>query len=126
MSSYVLSRNVLDGELQICSYSPLTGYTRNGRCDSNPNDSGAHLVCAKVTKEFLEYTKSQGNDLTSAASNFPGLKPGDKWCLCASRWAQAQQVGLAPPVDLNATTRDALAHLSRYNMGQNELRNSQR
>ena len=104
------AKNVLGGPLAVCSTSPLTGFYLNGKCETGSGDIGTHVVCAQVTDAFLRYTKSQGNDLTtpSPANGFPGLKPGDRWCLCASRWKQALDAGVAPPVDLAATHEKVL------------------
>ncbi len=106
--------NVLGGPLQICCTSPMTGFYRDGKCNTGAGDMGAHVVCAQVTEEFLAYTKAQGNDLSSPAPicGFPGLKPGDFWCLCASRWQQALEAGIAPPVKLAATHAIALEHVA--------------
>ena len=103
-------RNVLGEELQVCCTSPVTGFYRNGKCETGSSDRGLHVVCAQMTQEFLEYTAQNGNDLSSPAPHFgfPGLKAGDKWCLCASRWRQAYDVGKAPPVMLEATHEKAL------------------
>ena len=103
-------KNVLGGVLKLCCNSPTTGYFRDGYCRFVSSDQGSHTVCAKVTKEFLEFTKLQGNDLTTPRQyyDFPGLKPGDKWCLCASRWLEAEKFGVAPPVVLEATNEKAL------------------
>lgn len=97
--------NVLGTPLQPCCYSPLTGFYRNGYCETGPLDTGVHTVCAQVTSEFLQFSKQRGNDLITPAPQyqFPGLKPGDRWCLCASRWEEARRFGMAPPVILNAT-----------------------
>ncbi len=102
--------NVLGGELLACSFSPLTGYMRDGCCAADPHDRSAHVVCARVTREFLDFSLSQGNDLITPRPTvrFAGLKPGDRWCLCASRWAQALAAGVAPPVALEATHAKAL------------------
>jgi uncharacterized protein len=98
-------KNVLGQALTTCSLNPLTGFTRNGCCETGPQDRGRHVVCAQVTAEFLAFTRSAGNDLSTPApqSNFPGLKPGDRWCLCATRWKEALDSGYAPPVVLAAT-----------------------
>ncbi len=100
-----MATNVLGGELQTCSTEPLTGWYRNGCCDTGPGDTGVHTVCARVTAEFLEFSASVGNDLSTAAPQhgFAGLQPGDRWCLCASRWQEALDAGVAPPVVLEAT-----------------------
>lgn len=103
-------RNVLGGPLEICCTSPLTGFHRDGACRTGPQDLGSHTVCARVTAEFLAYTRSRGNDLSTPAPafGFPGLRPGDRWCLCAARWQEALQAGVAPPVVLAATHEKAL------------------
>jgi hypothetical protein len=108
------AKNILGGPLQVCSTDPMTGYYRNGCCDTGAGDMGAHVVCAQVTEEFLTYTKNQGNDLSTPRPqfNFPGLAPGDRWCLCASRWQEALESGVAPPVILEATHAMALEHVS--------------
>ena len=99
------SRNVLGGPLQACSHAPKTGYYRDGCCNTGPGDTGLHTVCVQVTSEFLQYSFSRGNDLITPRPefSFPGLKPGDQWCLCASRWEEARRMGVAPPVLLDAT-----------------------
>jgi uncharacterized protein (DUF2237 family) len=103
--------NVLGKPLQTCSLQPLTGFTRNGCCDAIDGDRGQHTVCAEVTEAFLDFSKLQGNDLITPRPefDFPGLRPGDRWCLCAARWQQACDAGLAPPVILEATNQHALA-----------------
>lgn len=105
------ARNVLGGTLELCSLDPLTGFTRNGCCDTGPQDTGSHTVCAVVTDAFLQFSKSRGNDLSTPMPQygFPGLKPGDRWCLCAPRWAEALAAGQAPSVVLRATHEGALA-----------------
>jgi uncharacterized protein (DUF2237 family) len=101
--------NVLGGPLQLCCSAPLTGYFRDGFCVTGPADTGRHTVCAIVTSEFLAFTASRGNDLaTPHPPSFPGLKPGDKWCLCAGRWLEAYQAGVAPKVVLSATNAATL------------------
>lgn len=104
------AKNVLGEILESCSDSPMTGFTRNGFCETGPNDLGSHTVCAKVTEEFLEYSKSKGNDLITPVPElgFPGLKPGDRWCLCAARWREALRAGCAPRVALRSTHERAL------------------
>ena len=103
-------KNVLGGPLLACSYAPLTGFMRDGCCSTGPNDSGRHVVCAKVTEEFLEFQLRMGNDLISPMPQyrFAGLKPGDRWCVCASRWLEAYEAGVAPPVYLEGTNQTAL------------------
>ncbi|MEM1063197.1 MAG: DUF2237 domain-containing protein [Planctomycetota bacterium] len=105
--------NVLGGPLEPCSVDPLTGFFRDGCCRTDDNDVGSHTVCAVMTAEFLAFTKARGNDLSTPAPqwNFPGLNPGDRWCLCASRWAEAAEAGVAPPVVLNACERTALRYV---------------
>ena len=103
-------RNVLGGELQICSMEPPTGFMRDGLCHSGPHDLGSHTVCAQMTEVFLDYALQQGNDLVTPVIEygFPGLKPGDRWCVCAARWLEAAEAGVAPPVILDATDERAL------------------
>lgn len=114
------ARNVLGTPLKTCCTSPMTGFYRDGKCNTGAGDVGAHVVCAQVTQEFLQYTRSQGNDLSTPvpAFNFPGLKPGDRWCLCASRWKEALDDGVAPPVVLEATHASALEYVSLKELQQ--------
>lgn len=104
------SRNVLGGVLAPCSLAPLTGFYRNGCCDTGPEDAGSHTVCAEMTAEFLAFSKYVGNDLSTPRPEygFAGLKPGDRWCLCAGRFLQAHDEGCAPGVFLAATHARAL------------------
>jgi uncharacterized protein (DUF2237 family) len=99
------ARNVLGEPLASCSDEPLTGFFRDGCCHTGRDDVGMHTVCARVSAEFLAFSRSQGNDLSTAvpAVGFPGLKPGDRWCLCAARWKEALEAGCAPRVLLTAT-----------------------
>lgn len=99
------NRNVLGGVLVSCSEKPLTGFFRDGCCNTGPQDRGLHTVCAVLTKEFLAFSMSRGNDLSTPRPefDFSGLKPGDRWCLCASRWKEAYDAGMAPKVVLAAT-----------------------
>ncbi|QSJ18806.1 DUF2237 domain-containing protein [Nostoc sp. UHCC 0702] len=108
------AKNVIGTNLELCCTSPMTGYYRDGFCRTGGQDFGSHVVCAQVTAEFLEFTKSRGNDLSTPAPdyNFPGLKPGDRWCLCVSRWQEALEAGVAPPVILWATHPRALEVVS--------------
>ncbi|WP_448585027.1 DUF2237 family protein [Thermaurantiacus sp.] len=103
-------RNVLGEPLAPCSRAPLTGYLRDGCCTHHPDDLGRHLVCAVMTEAFLAFSRLAGNDLLTPRPewNFPGLRPGDRWCLCALRWEEARVAGVAPPVVLNATNETAL------------------
>ena len=105
MESMEKQKNVLDSELQDCGISPMTGFYRDGCCNTGPGDVGTHTVCAIMTDEFLEYSKSKGNDLITPRPefDFPGLKAGDAWCLCALRWEEARQAGCAPRVKLTST-----------------------
>jgi len=104
------AKNAIGGSLEICCGNPVTGFYRDGFCKTGPGDFGRHTICAQVTAEFLEFTKSCGNDLSTPvpAYQFPGLKPGDRWCLCAGRWLEALKAGVAPPVILSATHETAL------------------
>ena len=106
--------NLYNKKLETCSTNPLTGAYRNGCCETGPNDIGTHTVCAIVSDEFLEFSKSRGNDLTRdyPEYNFKGLKDGDRWCLCASRWVEAYEVGLAPKVILESTHIKTLEYVS--------------
>ncbi|MBD2179156.1 DUF2237 domain-containing protein [Pseudanabaena sp. FACHB-1998] len=107
-------KNVLGENLALCCSSPVTGFYRDGFCQTGAQDMGKHVICAQVTDEFLDYTKAQGNDLRTPAPmfNFVGLKSGDRWCLCASRWKESLDAGVAPPVDLAATHEAALKYVS--------------
>ena len=115
------SRNVFGAPLETCSNKPMTGFFRNGCCDTGPDDLGSHTVCVVVTDEFLRFSRSQGNDLSTPAPafGFAGLQPGDRWCLCAPRWQEALEADSAPRVVLRATHEGALqfcklADLKRY------------
>ena len=105
-----MARNVLGTELIPCSMDPITGFYRDGCCNTGGSDVGLHLVCAEMTEEFLAYSQSVGNDLSTpnAMMQFPGLEPGDRWCLCVDRWKQALEAGVAPPVVLEGTHISAL------------------
>ena len=106
------ARNVLGGVLEPCSLDPLTGFFRTGRCDTSPQDLGSHTVCAVMTAEFLAFSRARGNDLSTPRPEFgfPGLNPGDRWCLCAPRWQEALEAGRAPKVALRATHEGALRY----------------
>ena len=106
--------NVLGTELNPCCMNPLTGYFRDGLCRTMAMDTGTHVVCAVVTEDFLVFTKGRGNDLSTPIPQwqFPGLKPGDRWCLCISRWLEAVEAGVAPQIILEATHRKALQYVS--------------
>jgi uncharacterized protein len=105
-----MAKNVLGTDLEDCGSDPLTGFYRDGCCSTGAEDAGVHVVCARVTDEFLEFSKAQGNDLVTPvpAYGFPGLKAGERWCLCAARWKEAFDAGVAPPVVLPATHARAL------------------
>ncbi len=102
--------NVLGTDLRPCCHDPLTGFYRDGYCRTGPGDTGLHTVCARVTAEFLEFSRRRGNDLITPRPefDFPGLKSGDGWCLCVTRWQEAMEAGCAPPVDLEATHASAV------------------
>lgn len=116
-------RNVLGGTLESCCTSPMTGFYRTGRCETGPQDVGLHVVCARVTAEFLAFSKAKGNDLSTPVPElgFPGLQPGDKWCLCAARWKEALAAGVAPPVVLGATHEAALEIVSLADLKRHAL-----
>ena len=105
------ARNVLGGELASCSTEPVTGFYRNGCCETGPHDVGMHTVCAVMTAEFLAFSLAAGNDLSTPRPDlaFPGLKPGDRWCLCAPRWKEALDAGMAPQLVLEACHEETLA-----------------
>ncbi|MEL7537009.1 MAG: DUF2237 domain-containing protein [Pseudomonadota bacterium] len=117
------SLNVFGEPLELCGADPVTGFYRDGCCNTSDQDGGSHTVCAVLTSEFLEFSRSRGNDLVTPRPEygFPGLKPGDRWCLCANRWAEAEQQGVAPPVDLKATHRRALEHVPQATLEQYAL-----
>jgi uncharacterized protein (DUF2237 family) len=108
------SLNVFGGALETCSTKPTTGYFRNGCCDTSADDAGSHTVCVVMTEAFLKFSKSRGNDLSTPMPQFgfAGLKPGDRWCLCAPRWQEAFEAGFAPKVVLRASHFEALNHCS--------------
>ena len=104
-------KNVLGGRLEPCSVSPRTGFYRDGCCNTGPEDPGMHVVCVQMTEEFLDFSREHGNDLSTpvAEHDFPGLVPGDRWCVCVARWREALKAGAAPPVVLTATHEETLA-----------------
>ncbi|MDB5328348.1 MAG: hypothetical protein JWM57_3917 [Phycisphaerales bacterium] len=106
----IMAKNVLGTDLATCSLQPRTGWFRDGCCNTGKNDQGLHLVCVRVTAEFLEFSKKAGNDLSTPIPEygFPGLKPGNRWCLCVTRWTEALDAGVAPPVVLEATHMSTL------------------
>ena len=117
------AKNVMGGLLQVCCTDPVTGFLRNGRCDTNAQDVGLHTVCTRVTAEFLTFTQARGNDLSTPVPTFgfPGLKPGDRWCLCAGRWQEALEAGMAPPVILAATHEATLAVVTLADLKRHAL-----
>jgi uncharacterized protein len=117
------ARNVLGGPLATCCTAPLTGFYRDGSCHTGPQDLGTHVVCAQVTQAFLEFSVARGNDLVTPVPqfHFPGLNPGDKWCLCALRWKEALDAGVAPPVVLAATHEKALEFVSLADLKRHAL-----
>jgi len=117
------ARNVLGGPLVLCSDTPLTGFFRDGCCHTGPSDQGRHVVCAQVSAEFLAFSRSRGNDLSTPRPEFrfPGLKPGDFWCLCALRWAEALEAGLAPKVRLEACHIGALNYVTLADLQRHAL-----
>ena len=116
--------NVIGGELQICCISPMTGFYRNGWCDTGEQDLGVHTVCVVATEDFLQFSRSVGNDLSTPIQEyeFPGLKPGDKWCLCANRWKEALEAGMAPGVILEATHKATLECVSIDDLMKHQYR----
>ena len=115
--------NVLGGYLEPCSMQPLTGYYRTGSCETRGDDIGVHAVCAEMTEEFLEFSKSRGNDLSTPMPlyGFEGLAPGDCWCLCASRWQEAFEAGMAPRVRLESTSVAALEWINLGDLKKHAL-----
>lgn len=108
-----MAKNVFGSDLLVCSADPLTGFFRTGRCETCGEDVGMHTVCAVMTAEFLEFSKNAGNDLSTPvpAWRFPGLQPGDRWCLCLPRWLEALEAGMAPRLSLKATHISAIEHI---------------
>lgn len=119
-----LARNVLSTALQVCSLSPVTGFTRTGCCETGVEDTGSHTVCCQVTDEFLAFSISSGNDLSTPRKEygFKGLAAGDRWCLCAARWLEASEAGFAPPVILEACHERCLDTVSLADLKYHELR----
>jgi len=118
-----MAHNVLGGELQPCSTDPLTGFYRNGCCDTGGEDTGVHTVCVRLTEEFLAFNREVGNDLSTPRPEygFAGLQPGDQWCLCASRWAEALAAGRAPEVVLEATHAHTLEWVDPKDLRQHSV-----
>lgn len=117
------ARNVLNKPLETCCKSPLTGFYRTGKCETGPDDHGLHIVCVQVTSEFLAFSRRRGNDLSTPVPEygFPGLKPGDCWCLCAERWKEAHKAGVAPRVKLGATHISALEFIDLADLESHAL-----
>jgi hypothetical protein len=116
-------RNVFGEPLAVCCMAPMTGFYRTGCCETGPEDLGAHVVCVETTAAFLEFSKARGNDLSTPMPEFgfPGLKPGDRWCLCAARWQEALEAGAAPRVVLSATHEAALEHVALADLKRHAL-----
>jgi uncharacterized protein (DUF2237 family) len=116
--------NVLGTELQCCCREPLTGFYRDGYCRTGPDDKGLHTVCAVMTRDFLDYSVLQGNDLVTPHPEwgFPGLNPGERWCICVARWQEAFERGVAPPVDLEATHASALEFVTLEDLRAHAIR----
>jgi uncharacterized protein (DUF2237 family) len=117
------ARNVLGGPLAPCCEDPATGFFRDGYCHTGPQDFGSHTVCARMSREFLEYSLRRGNDLVTPQPEFefPGLRAGDRWCLCVARWREALEAGVAPPVILASTHEEALAVVSLEQLTRHAL-----
>jgi uncharacterized protein len=120
------AKNVLGTALVPCSYDPLTGYFRDGCCNTDESDLGSHLVCVRVTREFLAFSAARGNDLSTPRPQyrFAGLQPGDRWCLCANRWREALEAGAAPPVVLESTHIKALEFVTEAQLEKHRFRNA--
>ena len=118
------AKNVVGGTLECCCKKPMTGFYRDGFCKTGPDDVGRHTVCARVTAEFLEFSVSVGNDLSTPRPefSFPGLVPGDKWCVCVLRWKEAYDAGVAPPVILEACNINSLQYVSLDELKEHELK----
>jgi len=114
-------KNLLDQPLEPCSMTPRTGFFRNGCCETDDQDAGRHVVCAEMTAEFLAFSKQRGNDLSTPRPGFPGLRPGDRWCLCAARWQEALDADVAPPVILAATHESASEIVDREDLLRHAL-----
>lgn len=120
-------KNVLGTELQVCSTDPMTGFYRDGCCNTGADDRGLHTVCVRVTEEFLQFSQSVGNDLSTPMPQyrFPGLQPGDRWCLCAARWKEAYDSGCAPAVLLEATHMSTLEFASLEELQAHAISNDE-
>ena len=120
------AKNVLGADLVPCSYDPLTGYFRDGCCNTDDSDLGSHLVCVRVTLEFLVFSAGRGNDLATPRPEyrFAGLQPGDRWCLCANRWREALEAGFAPPVVLESTHAKVLDFVTKAQLEKHRFRDA--
>lgn len=123
MNPSSFGKNILGGELKSCCHNPLTGFYRDGFCRTGPDDMGLHVVCVEATMEFLEFSRVAGNDLSTPIPEygFPGLKPGDRWCLCAARWKEAYDAGVAPPVVLEACHMSTLEFASLEELKEHQI-----
>jgi uncharacterized protein (DUF2237 family) len=117
-------KNVLGQPLSPCSFDPMTGFFRTGCCETDAQDHGSHTVCAEMTATFLEFSQRKGNDLSTPRPEygFPGLKPGDRWCVCAARWREALEAGVAPPVILASTHERVLDYVTREDLERHKVR----
>jgi uncharacterized protein (DUF2237 family) len=122
----VTAKNVLGTDLVPCSYDPLTGYFRDGCCNTDESDLGSHLICVRVTGDFLAFSAERGNDLSTPRPQyrFAGLKPGDRWCLCANRWREALEAGAAPPVVLESTHVKVLEFVTQAQLEKHRFRSA--
>ena len=120
MSEKEIVINIFGDEIEACCYDPMTGYFRDGFCNTDEHDHGSHVVCAVMTDDFLEFSKSKGNDLTTPRPefNFPGLKEGDRWCLCALRWKEAYDAGVAPKVFLESCHLNSLNFVTKEQLAE--------
>jgi len=119
-------KNVLGGRLEPCSVSPRTGFYRDGCCNTGPDDLGMHVVCVQVTQRFLDFSREHGNDLSTPVPehDFPGLVPGDRWCVCVARWREAFEAGAAAPVVLTATHEETLAVVALDDLNRHAVQKS--
>ena len=120
MSEKEIVINIFGDEIEACCYDPMTGYFRDGFCNTDEHDHGSHVVCAVMTDDFLEFSKSKGNDLSTPKPefNFPGLKEGDRWCLCALRWKEAYDAGVAPKVYLESCHLNSLNFVTKEQLAE--------
>ena len=120
MSEKEIVNNIFGDEIEACCYDPMTGYFRDGFCNTDEHDHGSHVVCAVMTDDFLEFSKSKGNDLSTPRPefNFPGLKEGDRWCLCALRWKEAYDAGVAPKVFLESCHLNSLNFVTKEQLAE--------